>query len=390
MKKVLLLLIFSAFLIGCSNDDDNSDLPEIEDATSLKVNTVNGYTNVITDADGRTLYYFSKDVNGESACTSEGCLNTWPPFEVSNIDDLELSDAIDAELIGTVTSPNDSSMLQVTYKGWPLYYYADDESVGDTNGEGVGGVWFVAKTDYNLFTANKLIIDDEDSINYFVDDQGKTLYYFTRDFSGESMCTDNPDSAINGLTCIERWPAYYSEDIVTTSLHESEDFGEITREDGTMQTTYKGWPLYYFYNDENAGDTNGEGAGNVWFVMSPDYNVMLVTKTVNDERQDYIADINGMSLYTFDNDTTMNESVCYDGCAEVWPPFYEEEVVGPSILDTDDFTIFERTDTTGGGDDSNKQISYKGMPLYYFANDNTFGDTNGHGVGDVWFLAEGN
>jgi alpha-glucoside transport system substrate-binding protein len=36
-----------------------------------------------------------------------------------------------------------------------------------------------------------------------------------------------------------------------------------------MQTTYKGWPLYYFVNDQAAGDTLGQGVNNVWFVIDP-------------------------------------------------------------------------------------------------------------------------
>ena len=48
-------------------------------------------------------------------------------------------------VIGVITATDGS--LQVTYDGRPLYYFAGDQAAGDTNGQDVGGVWFVASTD---------------------------------------------------------------------------------------------------------------------------------------------------------------------------------------------------------------------------------------------------
>jgi predicted lipoprotein with Yx(FWY)xxD motif len=48
--------------------------------------------------------------------------------------------------------------------------------------------------------------------------------------------------------------------------------GTITRDDGTMQVTYNGWPLYFFHEDAAAGDTNGQGIdefGGLWWLVSP-------------------------------------------------------------------------------------------------------------------------
>ena len=49
----------------------------------------------------------------------------------------------------------------------------------------------------------------------------------------------------------------------------AEDFGTITREDGKKQTTFRGYPLYYWVGDKAAGDTKGQGMGNVWHVIDP-------------------------------------------------------------------------------------------------------------------------
>ena len=54
------------------------------------------------------------------------------------------------------------------------------------------------------------------------------------------------------------------------------DFGVIEHPEGGMQSTYKGWPLYYWVNDLNPGETKGEAVGNVWFVAKPDYSIMLM------------------------------------------------------------------------------------------------------------------
>jgi predicted lipoprotein with Yx(FWY)xxD motif len=43
--------------------------------------------------------------------------------------------------------------------------------------------------------------------------------------------------------------------------------GSITRDDGTTQGTYNGWPLYYFSGDSAAGDVNGQGVNEVWWVL---------------------------------------------------------------------------------------------------------------------------
>ena len=54
---------------------------------------------------------------------------------------LASGDGIDASKLG-ITTRKDGS-VQVTYNGWPLYYYDKDKAPGDATGQGVGGVWYV-------------------------------------------------------------------------------------------------------------------------------------------------------------------------------------------------------------------------------------------------------
>jgi predicted lipoprotein with Yx(FWY)xxD motif len=111
-----------------------------------------------------------------------------------------------------------------------------------------------AQPDYTIMTAKTA-----DLGNFLVDGQGRTLYYFTKDAPGVSNTTGQV--AVN-------WPAFYAGKIEVPSNLNLSDFGMITREDGMKQTTFKGWPLYYFSKDMAAGDFKGQKVNNVWFVVN--------------------------------------------------------------------------------------------------------------------------
>lgn len=90
-----------------------------------------------------------------------------------------------------------------------------------------------------------------------VDSSGNTLYLFVPDAQGPSACYDG---------CAEAWPPLVggltAGDGVDAAL-----VGSVARDDGSEQATYNGWPLYYFANDAAAGDTNGQGINEVWYVL---------------------------------------------------------------------------------------------------------------------------
>lgn len=109
----------------------------VEVATSA---TLDDY---LTDADGRTLYIFLNDSPGVTSCF-DTCLQSWPPFTVDAGTSPTAGDGITAAL-GTIQ--RDDGSTQVTLDGWPLYYFVADATPGDTNGQGVGDVWYVARPD---------------------------------------------------------------------------------------------------------------------------------------------------------------------------------------------------------------------------------------------------
>jgi predicted lipoprotein with Yx(FWY)xxD motif len=84
---------------------------------------------------------------------------------------------------------------------------------------------------------------------------------------------------------------------------------------------------------------------------------------------------NGMTLYTFDNDSA-GTSNCYDSCATSWPPYLAEaDAEAPA-----GFTVVERRD-------GERQWAKDDAPLYFWVGDSTPGDINGDGIGGVWHLA---
>jgi predicted lipoprotein with Yx(FWY)xxD motif len=95
---------------------------------------------------------------------------------------------------------------------------------------------------------------------YLVDAKGMALYWFNKDKVGESACAGD---------CVTKWPLYFRESVAAGQGLKAEDFGTITRADGAKQTTYRGYPLYYFFQDKAPGETKGHKVNNVWFVIDP-------------------------------------------------------------------------------------------------------------------------
>ena len=91
---------------------------------------------------GMTLYTKDGDTSITSSCIGQ-CLVTWPPYLVGAEDNVH---NVKAEVNGKVdTFIRADGKIQVAYNGKPLYFYSSDKSGSDTTGDGVGGVWHVAK-----------------------------------------------------------------------------------------------------------------------------------------------------------------------------------------------------------------------------------------------------
>ncbi|HUX50359.1 MAG TPA: hypothetical protein VMW73_06145 [Spirochaetia bacterium] len=217
---------------------------------TVNVSKESNGTQYLTDSHGMTLYYFTKDVAGNSECTG-GCLGLWPAFNAGTID---VPASLNASDFGTITRADGTQ--QTTYQGWPLYYFAKDAQPGDMNGQNFHGIWFVETVpSYTVMVATSATLG-----NYLTDSNGMALYYFTKDSPNTSVCEGK---------CLQLWPAFYSANLVVPASLNASDFGTITRADGTPQTTYKGYPLYYWVKDTARGQTTGQNVGHIWFVVDP-------------------------------------------------------------------------------------------------------------------------
>lgn len=101
----------------------------------------------LTDADGRALYLFTADQQGteDAKATSkcyDACAAAWPPLVTDG--EPQAGEQVQASLLGTLQRQDGAQ--QVTYNGWPLYYFARDQGPGQTTGQdvhGFGGEWYL-------------------------------------------------------------------------------------------------------------------------------------------------------------------------------------------------------------------------------------------------------
>ena len=245
--------------------------------TTVSVGKNDSLGSFLVDDKGMTLYLFTKDTANVSNCYDK-CATSWPPLLTTG--NPVADNSVDASKLGTTTRKDGS--VQVTYNGWPLYYYQKDNAPGDVAGQDVGDVWFVispagdkvesaaqateapaaTQAPASSAAATTVSLGKNDKLGSFlVDDKGMTLYLFTKDTPNTSNCYDK---------CATAWPP-----LLTTgepAAGEGVDaslLGTTKRTDGTVQVTYNGWPLYYYQKDKAPGDIVGQDVGDVWFVVSP-------------------------------------------------------------------------------------------------------------------------
>ncbi|WP_035650872.1 hypothetical protein [Flavobacterium sp. ASV13] len=275
-KFAAITLAITSIFISCSSDNggDTTPTPPEVPVTKTEVNLATSATlgSYLTDKSGRSLYFFATDANGQSSCTG-GCEAFWPVFNVDNLTADKLGTGLTLADFASITTT--SGKKQLTYKGWPLYYYAPmsagdgyggagvntPEAAGKTSGDGVDGTWFIAKPDYSIMIVRSQLVGHDTknyksdytvgvgTTTYFTDAKGLTLYTFKNDNFKKNNFTKE-DFSNNAV-----WPIYETDKIVVPSVLDKSKFSSITVF-GKVQLTYNGWPLYYFGQDAGVRGAN--------------------------------------------------------------------------------------------------------------------------------------
>jgi predicted lipoprotein with Yx(FWY)xxD motif len=232
--------------------------------------------------------------------------------------------------------------------------------------------------------AGQLAVRSDAKLGSIVTDTaGMTLYRFDKD-----KATLGEKSACNG-DCAKTWPPVPADATASADLN-PDLIGQITRDDGSKQLTLAGWPMYRYVKDTAAGQTNGQGVGGTWAASTSDAKKAGADRPAISVADDpklgkILTDRNGKTLYLFTKDTPWPmKTACDAKCLKKWTPS-EPITTADAEAAGLDYKLFLRFETPNG----TEQNSFNCWPLYTFKGDKEPGQTNGQGVGGVWFAVKG-
>lgn len=231
------------------------------------------------------------------------------------------------------------------------------------------GILMACSDEENPLTTADLRVENTALGTVLAGDGGRTLYFFGRDTDGNANCAG---------TCAETWPVFYKENLTLGAGLNRTDFTTVTRADGSKQTAYHGWPLYYYKDDKQVGDVTGENVGNVWMVAKTNYSILVASRQLVgldgknytfDQKEGtgnslYLTDSLGRTLYAFAPDKRNKNTYTKADLSNnaVWPIAEVSAIRDiPSTLNRSDFSTIVAVGKT--------QLTYKGWPLYYFGSD---------------------
>jgi predicted lipoprotein with Yx(FWY)xxD motif len=134
---------------ACSSTATSSGPPGSTESAGTSGSSANSATvqtrstdvgTVLVTSTGMTLYHRTDEANGQVKCTAD-CATQWPPYTVTAGTTPSAADGVTG--LSTIVRPDGTT--QVVANGEPLYRYAGDSAPGQTNGEGIEGIWYVVK-----------------------------------------------------------------------------------------------------------------------------------------------------------------------------------------------------------------------------------------------------
>ncbi len=133
---VLSILAVSAVVAACQDVGSGSASP----GSGITINVSQTDAGDALSGEGdMTLYLLTTDSSTASTCDDE-CADEWPPL-LGTAAQVTAGDGV-SDTFGTITRSDGTQ--QISHGGHPLYYYSGDDAPGDSTGEGVFDVWFIA------------------------------------------------------------------------------------------------------------------------------------------------------------------------------------------------------------------------------------------------------
>jgi predicted lipoprotein with Yx(FWY)xxD motif len=103
------------------------------------------FGTILVSSSGRTLYRYTIDRKGVNRCSSDAtCNKYWPPLLVAAGAKPTVGAGAKAGLLGTISAAH--GKRQVTYAGFPLYFFAGDKAAGQVKGQAFESQWYVVNT----------------------------------------------------------------------------------------------------------------------------------------------------------------------------------------------------------------------------------------------------
>lgn len=259
MKSIFLLLILACMglaVVACSSDGEKATTLTLGDLSVNDQGTkdVTGVSKVTIEADD---FYFSptflKGTAGQTLTLEiENESNT-----LHNISGPSVSLDKDIPAKGKVE-------VNVTFAQSGVMLFRCKYHAGQgMNGELLTGAAAPGPASAVVAAPTVKISDSATLGKILTSDTGKTLYIYKNDVVGSGR------SAVSGQLAVAWPPLTIASGNPAKPAGLSGELGVITRDDGSKQVTYNGAPLYFFAQDANPGDVNGQARGNVWFVINP-------------------------------------------------------------------------------------------------------------------------
>lgn len=309
-----------------------------------------GDGSVLVNDKGMTLYFNDRDEGapGRSTCIEE-CAAMWPPL-------LAAADAPPVQGWGTVARPDGAK--QWSYRGKPVYLYAQDAFPGGQFGEGVDSVWRIAF----IPIAMPAEIKQGPTVlgKVLTDAKGMTLYTMDTDAAGKKPgCVGQ---------CLWSWTP------ITAPLmaRAFADWTVVELDNGSRQWAYKGKPLYRHVADISAGEINGtkqKGWSATLLEPAPP-RPSFTTVNVSDGGE-IVGNEQGLTLYARELNPRLRRFFQNPNCeGECVDPIWVPVLAPPDAEPIGSWMIID----VGDG---KRQWTYKGNKVYTNVNDKKPGDFRG-------------